>query len=135
MDIRINGKTLILGALLATTYTFAEYVSTINGEYTSALLSSPSADAPYIIESSKTANGGYVKWSNGYIKQWGKSAEGSGLIFPQPFSDQSTVSVVANIGAMGAAANSVSVSVKSTTTFSLYYNGSSKNVYWQASGF
>lgn len=71
----INKNAILIGIVLATSYTFADYVVSIKENY--AILDSN--NAPYVIDSKQTANGGYIEWSNGYKEIWGQYDHGSNL--------------------------------------------------------
>lgn len=86
MDIKINGKTLLLGLFVMGSFSFGEYVSIINGGNFISMAAEPDVEEPPVIvgivvlDRVETATGGYTLWSDGYKEVWGRYNKGSSLL-------------------------------------------------------
>lgn len=150
MDLKINGKALLLGIFLTTSYTFADYVATIAGGYSSIQDDEPRLDAPYITKSSQSSDGGYNEWSNGYKEAWGQYNKGSVLIntdvininLPFTLSKPNSAYVNANIiGRVGGGDSTINIHTIGANSLSFAPDGShtgtlaAQSFTWTVKGF
>lgn len=137
MEIKINGKAFLLGIMMLTSYTFADYVVTIKDGY-SVLSNEDGSNAPYVVKSQKTATGGYTEWSNGYKEAWGSANDGDLVTFPVSFSNTSNLNIQLTRHSETGDLNAVPYARDITgSNFKPYVNGgtASDPVYWSAKGF
>lgn len=137
MDIRINGKTLLLGFAIATSYAFADYVVTIEPKGY-VVIDNDGSNAPYIIDSGQTDNGGYIEWSNGYKEAWGNVNDEDIVTFPVTFNNVNTLNIQltrhSEPGDLSAVAQAQEITA---SKFKARVNGgtASDPIFWSAKGF
>lgn len=133
MEIKINGKTLLLGLALTAAFTFGEYVSIISGGGYISQAAIPEDGSVEVVERKETATGGYTIWSDGYKEAWGQFEKGSSLsnveeiVINLPFTFDSPNKAYANAnikGRIGSGDSTVNVGTITTTTASFLPDGS-----------
>lgn len=138
MEIKLNGKALLLGIVMATSYAFADYVVTVQKGYNVVTQDDDRNNAPYVVKSTSTSNGGYTEWSNCYKEAWGSANDTDIVNYPVNFSSLNTINIQLTRHSETGDLNAIAYARDITTTqFQVYVNGgpSSDPVYWSVKGF
>lgn len=139
MEIKINGKTLLLGLALTGAFTFGEYVSIISGGGYISQAAIPEENGSYVTESGETATGGYKVWSDGLKEEWGMTNENVTISFKNPYTKINTVNIqITRTNETTPDLNAVpQVKELTLSDFKPWVNGGTAqdNVFWIARGY